>query len=171
VVPVRLPEGFFDLAAQTGRIIASEAHSLHRDYVDNPAVPLGPAVRQRIQTAATLKPGEYAQVLRTMHEQRRVFAQWFEAFDAMLLPTVASPAIALADVDEASPLPGYLTRPINYLGLCALSLPAGFAAGLPLGLQLVGKAFDERTVLSLGQAFEACTDFHLRHPDLSTLGL
>jgi len=171
VVPVRLPEGFFDLAAQTGRIIASEAHSLHRDYVDNPAVPLGPAVRQRIQTAASLKPGEYAQVLRTMHEQRRVFAQWFEAFDAMLLPTVASPAIALADVDEASPLPGYLTRPINYLGLCALSVPAGFAAGLPLGLQLVGKPFDERSVLSLGQAFEACTDFHLRHPDLSTLGL
>ena len=106
-----------------------------------------------------------------MHQQRRVFAQWFETFDAMLLPTVAATAIALADVDEASPLPGYLTRPINYLGLCAMSVPAGLAAGLPVGLQLVGKAFDERTVLSLGQAFEACTDFHLRHPDLSTLGL
>ena len=171
VVPVRLPDGFFDLAAQTGRIIASEAHSLHRDYVDNPAVPLGPAVRQRIQAAASFKPGEYAQVLRTMHEQRRDFAQWFEAFDAMLLPTVASPAIALADVDEASPLPGYLTRPINYLGLCALSVPAGFAGGLPVGLQMVGKAFDERTVLSLGQAFQASTDHHLRHPDLSSLGL
>ena len=171
VVPVRLPDGFFDLAAQTGRIIASEAHSLHRDYVDNPAVPLGPAVRQRIQAAASFKPGEYAQVLRTMHEQRRDFAQWFEAFDAMLLPTVASPAIALADVDEASPLPGYLTRPINYLGLCALSVPAGFAGGLPVGLQMVGKAFDERTVLSLGQAFQASTDHHLRHPDLSHLGL
>jgi len=171
VVPVRLPVGFFDLAAQTGRIIASEAHSLHRDYVDNPAVPLGPAVRQRIQAAASFKPGEYAQVLRTMHEQRRDFAHWFEAFDAMLLPTVASPAIALAEVDEASPLPGYLTRPINYLGLCALSVPAGLAAGLPMGLQIVGKAFDERTVLSLGQAFQASTDHHLRHPDLSRLGL
>ena len=171
VVPVRLPYGFFDLAAQTGRIIASEAHSLHRDYVDNPDVPLGPAVRQRIQAAAAFKPGEYAQVLRTMHEQRRAFAQWFEAHDAMLLPTVASPAIALADVDEASPLPGYLTRPINYLGLCALSVPAGLVAGLPVGLQLVGKAFDERTVLSLGQAFQASTDHHQRHPDLSPLGL
>ena len=171
VVPVRLPDGFFDLAAQTGRIIASEAHSLHRDYVDNPDVPLGPAVRQRIQAAASFRPGEYAEVLRTMHQQRRVFAQWFEAFDAMLLPTVAATAIALADVDEASPLPGYLTRPINYLGLCAMSVPAGLAAGLPVGLQIVGKAFDERTVLSLGQAFQASTEHHLRHPDLSTLGL
>ena len=171
VVPVRLPDGFFDLAAQTGRIIASEAHSLHRDYVDNPDVPLGPAVRQRIQAAASFKPGEYAQVLRTMHEQRRAFAQWFEAYDALLLPTVAIPALALAEVDEASPLPGYLTRPINYLGLCALSLPAGFEGGLPLGLQIVGKSFDERTVLSLGQAFQACTAFHLRHPDLTGVGL
>jgi aspartyl-tRNA(Asn)/glutamyl-tRNA(Gln) amidotransferase subunit A len=171
VIPVRLPDGFFDLAAQTGRIIASEAHSLHREYVDNPDVPLGPAVRQRIQAAASFKPGEYAEVLKTMHDQRRVFAQWFEAFDAMLLPTVAATATALADVDEASPLPGYLTRPINYLGLCALSLPAGLADGLPMGLQIVGKAFDERTVLSVGQAFQACTDHHQRHPDLSRLGL
>ena len=171
VIPVRLPDGFFDLAAQTGRIIASEAHSLHREYVDNPDVPLGPAVRQRIQAAASFKPGEYAEVLKTMHDQRRVFAQWFEAFDAMLLPTVAATATALADVDEASPLPGYLTRPINYLGLCALSVPAGLAAGLPMGLQIVGKAFDERTVLSVGQAFQACTDHHQRHPDLSPLGL
>jgi aspartyl-tRNA(Asn)/glutamyl-tRNA(Gln) amidotransferase subunit A len=144
---------------------------LHREYVDNPDVPLGPAVRQRIQAAASFKPGEYAEVLKTMHDQRRVFAQWFEAFDAMLLPTVAATATALADVDEASPLPGYLTRPINYLGLCALSLPAGLADGLPMGLQIVGKAFDERTVLSVGQAFQACTDHHQRHPDLSRLGL
>jgi aspartyl-tRNA(Asn)/glutamyl-tRNA(Gln) amidotransferase subunit A len=139
--------------------------------VDNPSVPLGPAVRQRIQAAASFKPGEYAQVLKTMHDQRRAFAQWFEANDALLLPTVASPAIALADVDEASPLPGYLTRPINYLGLCALSVPAGLVGGLPVGVQMVGKAFDERTVLSLGQAFQASTDHHLRHPDLSRLGL
>jgi len=55
--------------------------------------------------------------------------------------------------------------------LCAMSVPAGLAAGLPVGLQIVGKAFDERTVLSLGQAFQASTDHHLRHPDLSTLGL
>jgi hypothetical protein len=52
-----------------------------------------------------------------------------------------------------------------------LTVPAGFAGGLPVGLQIVGKAFDERTVLSLGQAFQTCTDFHLRHPDLSSLGL
>jgi aspartyl-tRNA(Asn)/glutamyl-tRNA(Gln) amidotransferase subunit A len=42
---------------------------------------------------------------------------------------------------------------------------------LPMGLQIVGKAFDERTVLSVGQAFQACTDHHQRHPDLSPLGL
>jgi hypothetical protein len=80
-------------------------------------------------------------------------------------------AIPMTDVDETALTPGYLTRPINYLGLCALSLPAGFSNGLPIGLQIVGKPFQESTVLSLGQAFESSTDFHQHHPDLSFLGL
>jgi aspartyl-tRNA(Asn)/glutamyl-tRNA(Gln) amidotransferase subunit A len=67
--------------------------------------------------------------------------------------------------------PGYLTRPINYLGLCALSLSAGLFNGLPIGLQIVGKSFQKSMVLSLGQAFESSTNFHQHYPNLSLLGL
>ncbi len=171
VINTRLPDWFFDLAEQTGRIIASEAYSLHRDYVNDMSVPLGLGVRQRMQAAEKFKPAEYAQSLRKMGEQRQIFAQWFEPYDAILLPTVAIPAIPITDVDETALTPGYLTRPINYLGLCALSLPAGLVNGLPLGLQIVGKPFQESTVLSLGQAFESSTDFNQHHPNLSSLGL
>jgi aspartyl-tRNA(Asn)/glutamyl-tRNA(Gln) amidotransferase subunit A len=171
VISVRLPDWFFDLAEQTGLIIASEAYSIHRDYVNDMTAPLGPAVRLRIQAAETFKPGEYAQAMRNMGERRQIFAKWFEPYDALLMPTVAIPAIPMTDVDETALTPGYLTRPINYLGLCALSLPAGFVNGLPIGLQIVGKPFQESTVLSLGQAFESSTDFHQHHPNLSFLGL
>ena len=92
-------------------------------------------------------------------------------YDAILLPTVAVPAIALAEVDEASPISGYLTRPGNYLGLCALAMPCDFSSGLPLSLQIVGKPYAERDVLSLGKAYQDATDFHLRAPDLAALGL
>jgi len=171
VIAARLPDWYFDLSVPAGRIIASEAFALHRDYVEDPGVPLGPAVRERILAARGFAPGEYAQVLRTMAQRRVEFARWFEGFDAILLPTMAIPAIPVAEVDEASPIPGYLTRPANYLGLCALSQPAGMVGGLPASLQIVGKPFDERTVLSLGQAFESATEFHHARPALDSLGL
>lgn len=171
IVPVRLPDWYFNLSLNAGRIIASEAYALHRPYVNDAAALLGPAVRQRMQAAEAFEPGAYAQELRTMRELRQAFVEWFEPYDALLLPSAAIPAMPVAEVDEASPIPGYLTRPANYLGLCGLSQPAGLVRGLPVSLQIVGKPFAERTVLSLGQAFESATEFHRQHPDMSSLGL
>ncbi len=171
VIATRLPSWYFDLSVPSGCIIASEAYFLHRDYVNDESAPLGPAVRNRILAAKQFDPGDYAHALRMMAQRRREFAGWFEDYDAVLLPTMAIPAIALEQVDEASPLPGYLTRPANYLGLCALSLPAGLVGGLPTGVQIIGKPWAERTVLALGQAFEVATPFHALHPKLSSLGL
>ena len=95
VIATRLPSWYFDLAVPTGRIIASEAYALHRDYVNDDTVPLGPAVRNRILAAKQFGPGEYAQDLRMMGQRRREFSEWFRDYDAILLPTVAIPAIAL----------------------------------------------------------------------------
>jgi aspartyl-tRNA(Asn)/glutamyl-tRNA(Gln) amidotransferase subunit A len=171
VIATRLPSWYFDLSVATGRIIASEAYSLHRAYVNDESAPLGPAVRNRILAAKQFGPGDYAEDLRVMAQRRREFSEWFEDYDAILLPTVAVPAIALEEVDETSPIPGYLTRPVNYLGLCGLAQPAGLVGGLPVGVQIVGKPWAERTVLALGQGFEAATPFHALRPDLKSLGL
>jgi aspartyl-tRNA(Asn)/glutamyl-tRNA(Gln) amidotransferase subunit A len=171
IVPARLPAWFLDARIPVTRIIASEAYTLHRDYVDDPAVPLGDAVRGRILGARAFEPGEYAQVLRTMAQRRAAFARWFEDFDALLLPTVGITAIPVAQVDEASPVTSELTRPGNYLGLCALSQPCGLVGGLPAGLQIVGRPFGERTVLALGQAFETATGFNRARPALAALGV
>jgi len=171
VVPARLPDWYFELSVPTGCIIASEAYSLHRAYVNDARAALGPAVRQRMLAAERFEPAAYAETLRAMHRRRESFARWFEPFDAVLLPTMAIPAIPVDEVDEASPIPGHLTRPANLLGLCALSQPAGLVDGLPSSIQLVGKPWAEHTVMSLGQAFETATPHHATHPDLRALGL
>jgi aspartyl-tRNA(Asn)/glutamyl-tRNA(Gln) amidotransferase subunit A len=171
VEAVRLPDWYFDLSRPAGTIIASEAYSLHRDYIEDMGKAIGPGVRARAHAAKTFLPGAYAEEIRMMAERRRIFADWFRPYDAIVMPTMAVPAIPLSEVDETSPIPGYLTRPANYLGLCSLAMPSGLSAGLPLGIQIIGKPFAERDVLRLGKAFQDATDFHRRAPDLSALGL
>ncbi|MFI4998582.1 MAG: amidase [Reyranellales bacterium] len=171
VETVRLPKWYFDLSRPAGTIIASEAYSLHRDYIDDMKEAIGPGVRARAQTAKTFIAGAYAEEIRRMAERRREFAGWFGTYDAILMPTVAVPAIPLSDVEETSPVPGYLTRPANYLGLCSLALPSGQSGGLPLGIQIVGKPFAERDVLRLGKAFQDATGFTRLAPNLKKLGL
>ena len=109
--------------------------------------------------------------MRVLERAAALLHRLVRAYDAILLPTMAIPAIPVAEVDETSPIPGFLTRPANYLGLCGLAMPAGQSGGLPIGVQIVGKPFAERDVLRLGKAFQDATDFHRRAPDLSALGL
>ena len=60
------------------------------------------------------------------------------------------------------------TRPINYLGLPSLSIPAGFTKnGLPVGMQLVGRSFDEAGLVRIGAAFQRATDHHQKVPKLA----
>src|SRR5690348_16412963 len=95
--------------------------------------------------------------------------------DAVLAPVtpVPAPTIAESDVGNSPNAEAVIqrltrfTRPINYLGLPSLSIPAGFTrGGLPIGMQLVGRSFDEATLLRLGGGFQSATDFHERVPRL-----
>jgi aspartyl-tRNA(Asn)/glutamyl-tRNA(Gln) amidotransferase subunit A len=110
-----------------------------------------------------------AQKVRTLI--KRDFDQAFERFDVLAAPT--SPTTAFKIGEKANdPLAMYLsdvcTLPVNVAGLPGISLPCGFdSRGLPVGLQLIGKAFDEGTLLRAGYTYEQGTDFHTRRPNLS----
>jgi aspartyl-tRNA(Asn)/glutamyl-tRNA(Gln) amidotransferase subunit A len=58
------------------------------------------------------------------------------------------------------------TLPINIAGVPAISIPAGFADGLPIGMQIICKPFDEETILKIAHAFQQVTDWHKRSPEL-----
>ena len=170
IVAVRLPDWYFDLGRQVGMIIASEAYALHRGHIEDAKQPIGDAVRARVLNARNLAPGEYAEMLRTMAQRRRAFGEWFRRYDAILTPAVAVPAPPLEGVDEAAPVPSYFTRPVNYLGLTALALPAGLHEGLPLGIQIIGKPYAERELLEIGMAYQDASGFNKLRPDLKGLG-
>jgi len=164
ITAVELPSWFFSLAAATGRVIAAEAYHLHEAIIQNRSLPLGEAVRERILAAERFKPSDYAGELRLMRQRRSAFLEGIRELDAITLPTVATVAPRLP-IDEDSPLPAYLTRPVNYLGLCALAQPSGLADGLPTSVQWVGKPFDEARILALGAAYErTCGHHRLRAP-------
>ena len=99
----------------------------------------------------------------------------FSKCDVLHAPVVgfATPTIAQADVGGSPEMMAVLgritrlTRPINYLGLPALAVPAGFQpGGLPTAMQLIGRPFDEATLFALGHAYQGATDWHARAPAL-----
>jgi aspartyl-tRNA(Asn)/glutamyl-tRNA(Gln) amidotransferase subunit A len=112
----------------------------------------------------------YGQALRVRTLVARDFQKAFETVDAIVAPT--TPGVAFKIGEKEDPLQMYLndvfTIPTSLAGLPGVSLPGGFTlAGLPIGLQVIGKAYDEATVLRVAHAYEQATDWHTRKPALS----
>lgn len=144
------------------------AENLIEMYKKTRSEGFGPEVKRRIMLGTyALSSGYYdayylkAQKVRTLIKQD--FEQVFEKYDVILGPTVPTTAFKLGEkVDD--PLTMYLndilTIPVNLAGLPAISVPAGLVDGLPVGLQLIGKHFDESTILRAAHAFEKNTEHH-----------
>jgi len=108
-----------------------------------------------------------AQKVRTLI--RREFDQAFEKFDALITPISPTVPFKIGEkVDD--PLQMYLsdvcTLPINIAGVPAISVPAGFVDGLPVGMQIIGKPLGDEMLLRIAFAYEQATDWHKRKPEL-----
>ncbi|WP_407312342.1 Asp-tRNA(Asn)/Glu-tRNA(Gln) amidotransferase subunit GatA [Desulfosporosinus sp. SB140] len=139
------------------------------------AAGFGQEVKRRIMLGTyALSSGYYdayylkAQKVRTLIKQD--FDKAFETYDVLLAPTAPTPAFKFGE-KSANPLTMYLsditTVPINLAGIPAISLPAGFVNGLPIGMQLMGKAFNEGTLYRVAYTFEQNTNYHTLKPNLS----
>ena len=154
---------------------APGARDLRGMYGDSRDHGFGAEVKRRIILGTfVLSSGYYdAYYVRAQRLRTLILADFEAAFgscDAIATPTTPTPAFELGE-KTADPLQMYLadifTVPANLAGIPALSVPCGFSGGLPVGLQLLGRAFDEATLLRLGHAYQQLTRHHLARPALA----
>lgn len=157
-----------------GLVISAEAYTLNRELLDKRFDELDPVVAHRMIKGADTPAHEY---LRTALEWRALRADAMRQLadvDALLCPTVMIPAAPVAEVTQD--MDRYSERNLqclrntsigNTLNLCAVTVPCGFTrTGLPVGLMIYGKSFDEAKVLRIGHAYQQVTDWHARTPAL-----
>lgn len=155
---------------------ADNAANLLEMYKESRSQGFGPEVKRRIMLGTyALSAGYYDAYYKKAQQVRTLIIRDFQAafaqYDVILHPTTPTTAFRLGEkVDD--PVKMYLedicTVPVNLAGLPAISVPCGFSAsGLPIGLQLVGKAFDEAMILRVAHAYEQATSHHLRKPEMA----
>jgi aspartyl-tRNA(Asn)/glutamyl-tRNA(Gln) amidotransferase subunit A len=175
IVQVELPDQR-QLSAACQLVLAVEAASLHKRWLIERPQDYGPQVLMRLQNGLAIPGVSYLEALRWRGPALSAHMAATAGVDALLAPVAPVPAPTLAESDvgnspDAESVIQRLTRftrPINYLGLPSLSIPSGFTrSGLPVGMQLIGRSFDEANLLRIGAAFQRLTDFHARVPKLA----
>jgi aspartyl-tRNA(Asn)/glutamyl-tRNA(Gln) amidotransferase subunit A len=167
LVPLRLSP--LDTYVGCGRLILqAEGYAIHEQWLRSRSADYGMRGRTRLLPGAFLSASDYirAQQMRTLLV--REFAAAMDGVDAALC--VSSLELPCEIDDEAAIDRTYdrqARTPFNLTGTPALSMPMGFSrSGLPIGLQVLGKAFDEAMVYRVAQAYEGATAWHFCRPDL-----
>ncbi|MFT3939347.1 amidase [Rhodopseudomonas sp.] len=173
-IEVELPDQR-QLSAAAQLVLAVEAAGFHGEWMRERPQDYGPQVLMRLQNALAIPAVTYLEAMRWRGVALAEFVAAVAGVDAVLAPVSPVPAPTIAESDVGNSLNAEaviqrltrFTRPINYLGLPSLALPCGFSkAGLPIGLQLIGRPFDEATLLRIGAGWQRATDFHRQCPEL-----
>jgi aspartyl-tRNA(Asn)/glutamyl-tRNA(Gln) amidotransferase subunit A len=174
IVQVELPDQR-QLTGAAQLVLAVEAAAFHKRWMIERPQDYGPQVLMRLQNGLAIPGVSYLETLRWRGPALAAHFTAVADVDAVIAPVspIPAPTIAESDVGNGPDAEAVIqrltrfTRPINYLGLPALSIPAGFTrGGLPVGMQLVGRSFEEAMLLRIGAAFQRATDFHERVPQL-----
>jgi aspartyl-tRNA(Asn)/glutamyl-tRNA(Gln) amidotransferase subunit A len=167
VEEVMLPD--MDAAFTAGTVtIAVEGAAYHAaDLRERPQL-FSDELRAAFELGSFYRGVDYVQAQRVRRQVMAATERAMAGYAAVVVPTSPVPATPIADSPpEHAMLRPRNTMPFNVLGLPAISVPCGFTAdGLPVGLQIVGKAFDEAGVLRIAHAYEQATDWHRRRPPL-----
>lgn len=175
VVRLRVPDPQ-PMTDVTNIISRAEAAAVHARVARERPHELQPVVRARLEIGFHLSAYDYLQASRLRARLSRQFiAEVFAEVDVLVAPTVPEPAPTYKAVTAGTAAEvvarmsrfSSLTRPFNGLGLPVVSVPCGFASnGLPLGMQIAGRPFDEPTVLRIADAYERAAGWVMRRPPL-----
>jgi aspartyl-tRNA(Asn)/glutamyl-tRNA(Gln) amidotransferase subunit A len=151
---------------------SGEAYAYHAKFVSQSPELYQPETLRRIRSGEHIPAADILKCRVELQQTRRDISKLFKEIDVLVTPTTPVPAPSIAELrnnpDLLRPTEILLlrnTRPVNVWGLPAISLPCGFTkAGLPIGLQIVGAHWDEKTVLQLAYRYEQTTTWHQREP-------
>ena len=156
-------------AACNRTIMTSEAFAIHEAWMRSRPEDYGSLTRERIMTGAFVRAADYVNATRVRVRLAQAFHALFEDIDVALTASAMDPACRIDDPQAIEYTYGRQARaPFNVTGSPALAVPVGFSkAGLPLGMQLVGKPFSEALLYRVAHAYEQATDWTSRHPPLT----
>ncbi|WP_428685512.1 amidase [Reyranella sp.] len=175
VSTVTLPD-FTALYRAAEVMVKCEAAAMHRPWMEKTPELYANQVRTRMEAGFFIPATQYIDALRLRaHFVTEFLSTAMDGVDAVLLPAIPFPLPTIEETDTESKggpavlkmVAGFtgLTRPFNTLGIPALSVPCGFDVnGAPIGMQLVGRPFDEAMLYRIGHAYQGATDFHKRVP-------
>jgi aspartyl-tRNA(Asn)/glutamyl-tRNA(Gln) amidotransferase subunit A len=159
-----------DLALAVWAPIMSEAYEYHAETLRRSPEQYGEGLRTRVYFSALFTAQDVQRAQRLRARIGREVDALLSRVDALIFPGQAAPALRFEDFPSTgfAPAPIRYTAPWNLLGLPAVVVPCGFSRdGLPMSIQIVGRRFDDATVLRLARAYERVTDWHRRRPDPS----
>jgi aspartyl-tRNA(Asn)/glutamyl-tRNA(Gln) amidotransferase subunit A len=173
-VKVEIPD-LENCSAMEAHITLAEATSYHEPYLRKQADDYGPGVRTNLEAGRYLLATDYVKSQRARTLLQRNFNAAFQHADVIVSPTLPALPPRVGEVWVQSGdlrehvIDAFLRFNIPYdlTGLPAISVPCGFSsAGLPIGLQIAGRAFEEATILKVALAYERSTSWHLARPAL-----
>jgi aspartyl-tRNA(Asn)/glutamyl-tRNA(Gln) amidotransferase subunit A len=157
-------------------VLAPEAYAYHEEWLKTRAAEYGADVRERLRVGAFVTGAEYLKGQRLRALLKADVDAALAKLDILMAPSTAIDAVAVGQTEvrignETVPVRGSLirfTRPFNLTGHPAASAPCGFSTdGLPMGMQIIGRPFDEATVLRVADAYQRITDWHTRRPAMA----
>jgi aspartyl-tRNA(Asn)/glutamyl-tRNA(Gln) amidotransferase subunit A len=149
-------------------IMLSEAYAFHERNLKERPQDFGEMVRARFRIGGLFSASDYIQAQRCRQLAKREFADVLRRVDLLVTPTMTQPAPAFEGFDATAIIRGpSFTAPFNVTGLPAISVPCGFTlSGLPVGMQIVGKPFDEPTVLRAAYTYQQHARWFERRPPI-----
>jgi aspartyl-tRNA(Asn)/glutamyl-tRNA(Gln) amidotransferase subunit A len=154
------------------QLLAIDMADLHRDAVKNYPEKIGAEVLRRLRAGEPFSGTDYAHALRILVQWRHQLKGVFQDIDLILFPTTPIVAPRFANAEDLQKATQQISRnnvAIGYAGLPCLSVPVGFdSEGMPVGMLLVGRWFDEPLVFRAGVAYQSRTEFHKMRPKLAS---
>lgn len=155
-------------------IHSSETHAYHRERITTTPEKYGPTIRSYLRNGALIPAFDYLNAQRIRNRVRTEISRALrDEVDIIASPTTPRAGVKLTDFTTKKRMkPGgahlaHMTNPFSQAGVPAISIPCGFSEyGMPMGFQLVGRAFDESTVFQAAAAYERETPWHAMHPDI-----